>query len=183
MSAFHGWENFYVILGSAAGALIGLQFVVMTLIAGLPIAENNAQDGKAYSTPTVVHFAVVLLLSAVVSAPWSGTGTVAALLGLVGLSGLAYIVSVARHLRHQAAISNTYTPVLEDWTCHVLLPGAAYALLVTATFVARFHSRPSLFMVAGAALLLLFIGVHNAWDLVTFHVFVKRQSKKEERNG
>ena len=27
------WDSFYVILGSAAGALIGLQFVAMTLIA------------------------------------------------------------------------------------------------------------------------------------------------------
>ena len=33
MTALSGWENFYVIVGSSAGALIGLQFVVMTLIA------------------------------------------------------------------------------------------------------------------------------------------------------
>ncbi len=30
------WDNFYVIVGSAAGALIGLQFVVLTLIADKP---------------------------------------------------------------------------------------------------------------------------------------------------
>jgi hypothetical protein len=33
VSALAGWQNFYVIVGSSAGALIGLQFVVMTLIA------------------------------------------------------------------------------------------------------------------------------------------------------
>jgi len=33
MTALDGWENFYVIVGSSAGALIGLQFVVITLIA------------------------------------------------------------------------------------------------------------------------------------------------------
>jgi len=32
MTALSGWENFYVIVGSSAGALIGLQFVVITLI-------------------------------------------------------------------------------------------------------------------------------------------------------
>jgi hypothetical protein len=36
MTALTGWENFYVIVGSAAGALIGLQFVVVTLIADSP---------------------------------------------------------------------------------------------------------------------------------------------------
>jgi len=36
MSALSGWENFYVIVGSSAGALIGLQFVVITLIAEIP---------------------------------------------------------------------------------------------------------------------------------------------------
>ena len=36
MTALDGWENFYVIVGSSAGALIGLQFVVLTLIAGRP---------------------------------------------------------------------------------------------------------------------------------------------------
>ena len=33
MTALSAWENFYVIVGSSAGALIGLQFVVITLIA------------------------------------------------------------------------------------------------------------------------------------------------------
>ena len=37
MTALSGWENFYVIVGSSAGALIGLQFVVMTLIADMPL--------------------------------------------------------------------------------------------------------------------------------------------------
>jgi hypothetical protein len=35
-----------------------------------------------------------------------------------------------------------------------------------------------MFAVGGAALLLLFIGIHNAWDTVTFHVFVKRRDEK-----
>jgi hypothetical protein len=69
MPPLGGWEDFYVIVGSSAGALIGLQFVVITLIAGRPVARGEAQAGEAFSTPSVVHFGVVLLLSAVVSAP------------------------------------------------------------------------------------------------------------------
>ena len=33
MAELAGWDSLYVIVGSAAGALIGLQFVVMTLVA------------------------------------------------------------------------------------------------------------------------------------------------------
>jgi hypothetical protein len=72
MSPLNGWENFYVIVGSSAGALIGLQFVVLTLIAGRPVARGEAQAGAAFSTPSVVHFGIVPLLSAIISAPWDG---------------------------------------------------------------------------------------------------------------
>ena len=84
MSVFDGWENFYVIVGSSAGALIGLQFVVMTLIANMPLTRGDAQAGDTFTTPTVVHFGAVLLLSAVGSAPWDGIAAVAVLWGLVG---------------------------------------------------------------------------------------------------
>ena len=75
MTALNGWENFYVIVGSAAGALIGLQFVVVTLAAERP-ALPMAEAGAAFATPTIVHFGVVLLLSAVASVPWHKIGPV-----------------------------------------------------------------------------------------------------------
>src|ERR1700757_4803119 len=99
MTTLSGWQNFYVIVGSSAGALIGLQFVVMTLIANMPLTRGDALTGDAFSTSTVVHFEAVLLLSAVGSAPWDGITAVAVLWGLVGLGGVAYVVLVARRLR------------------------------------------------------------------------------------
>jgi hypothetical protein len=153
MSPLNGWENFYVIVGSSAGALIGLQFVVLTLIAGRPVARDEAQASDAFSTPSVVHFGVVLLLSAVISAPWDGIDTAAVLWGLMGLGGIAYDVVVARRMRLQTA----YKPVFEDWLFHVLLPFAAYAMLAGSAFAARSHARLTLFIVGSAALLLLFI--------------------------
>lgn len=110
MTPLAGWENFYVIVGSSAGALIGLQFVVITLIADTPIEQADAQAGGAFATPSVVHFGVVLFLSAIVSAPWSSLTPVSLLWGLVGLSGIACSIIVARRLRRQTA----YKPVLED---------------------------------------------------------------------
>src|SRR5437763_16630013 len=101
MTVLDGWENFCVIVGSAAGALIGLQFVGMTLLADMPMARSDAQAGEAFGTPNVVHFGVVLLLSAIVSAPWHGIAIVAILWGLVGLSGVVYSIIVARRMRRQ----------------------------------------------------------------------------------
>jgi len=170
MTATAGWENFYVIVGSSAGALIGLQFVVITLIADMPIGEGGAQASSAFATPTIVHFGSVLLLSGVLCAPWHRIGTAAVLWGLVGLTGIVYEIIVARRMRVQVA----YTPELEDWLFHLLLPFAAYATLAGSAYAARAHAHEAMFGVGAAALLLLFIGIHNAWDAVTYHVFVKK---------
>src|SRR5947209_5145632 len=175
MTALDGWANFYVIVGSAAGALIGLQFVVMTLIANLPITRGNAQAGDAFSTPTVVHFAAVLLLSAAASAPWGDRTGPAVVWGLVGAGGIVYVLVVGMRLRSQTA----YRAVREDWLCHILLPLASYATLAAAAWPAVSYPRTSLFLVGAAALVLLFAGIHNAWDIIRYHVFVKKQEPPE----
>jgi hypothetical protein len=179
MTALNGWGNFYVIVGSSAGALIGLQFVVITLIAQMPIRAGMAQASSAFATPTIVHFAAVLLLSAVLSVPWNGIGNAAVFWGLVGLCGVTYEVVVSWRLRVQTA----YQPVFEDWLFHVLLPFAAYTMLATSAYVAKPHVRGSLFGVGAAALLLLFVGIHNAWDSVTYHVFASRSREPETKGA
>ncbi len=176
MAELGGWDNFYVIVGSSAGALIGLQFVVMTLIAERP-PRHAAEAGAAFASPSVVHFGAVLLLSAFLSAPWQTITIAAALWGLVGFSGVAYAVIVARRVRRQAA----YQPRFEDWLFHVVAPMAAYAILALSSFAASSHTREALFGVGAAALLLLFSGIHNAWDNVAYFVLVNKGDTKNER--
>ncbi len=179
MTALSEWGNFYAIVGSSAGALVGLQFVVMTLVASMPITRSDVQAGNAFTTPTVVQFGVVLLLSAVGSAPWNGIATIAVLWGLVGLIGVVYVIVIARRLRLQT----TYQAVFEDRLFHVWLPFAAYAMLAVSACTAYFNLRPAPFLVGTAVLFLLFIGIHNAWDIITYHVFVKgREPKDGERH-
>jgi hypothetical protein len=180
MSPLEGWGNFYVIVGSSAGALIGLQFVVLTLLAERPQARA-AEAGAAFATPSVVHFAVVLLVSAVMSAPWHGIGTVSAFWGIVGVVGIVYAAVVAQRMRKQTA----YKPVFEDWLFHIILPVTAYAMLAIAAIVVRIDSRRTLFLVAAATLLFLFVGIHNAWDAVTYHVFVNlpKQQAADHNNA
>ena len=170
------WDSFYVIVGSAAGALVGLQFVVMTLIAERP-PVRSPDVGATFATPQVMHFSSVLLVSAVLRAPWGSIGPVATLWGLIGAAGTVYSVIVARRVRRQTY----YRPVFEDWSFHVLLPLAAYALLALSALAAVLHERGALFGVGAAALLLLFSGIHNAWDTVSYYVFVMRSDKDKDR--
>jgi hypothetical protein len=163
-----------VIVGSAAAALIGLQFVVITLIANIAIGPNQDQASSAFATPTIIHFSVVLLVAGILTAPWRGIGAVTVICGLVGLAGIVYEIVVARTMRVQKA----YVPVFEDWLFHFLLPLIAYATMAVSAFVARSNLDEALFGLGAAVMLLLFIGIHNAWDAVIYHVFTKRQGGK-----
>ena len=173
MPEFKEWDSFYVIVGSAAGALIGLQFVVMTLLTEKP-HPRAAEAGAAFATPTIVHFGAALLLSAILRAPWETITSVAAFWSLVGLAGGIYMGVVARRMRVQKA----YRPEFEDWLFHALLPLAAYATLALSIFEVHSHVREALFGVATAVLVLLFAGIHNAWDAVAYHVFVSGRNSK-----
>lgn len=158
-----GWETFYVIIGGGAAALTGLQFVVIALVAERRPRTSQSQI-DAFGTPTIVHFCTVLLVSAMLVAPWETLNGPTSVLLAVGASGLVYVGLVTRRAGRQAG----YTPVLEDWVWHVALPFVAYGSIFVSAFILVAHEAFALFMVGGTALLLLFIGIHNAWDSVTF---------------
>ncbi|MFY9819904.1 MAG: hypothetical protein WAM82_00875 [Thermoanaerobaculia bacterium] len=157
------WENFYVIVGSSGAALTGLQFVVIALIAETSLVRSS-REIDAFGTPTVVHFCAVLLIAAVLSAPWQTLSGPAILLGIGGLLGVIYAIVIVIRTRAQT----NYRPVLEDWIWHVVLPFIAYATVLGAALSLRLHPTPALFSLGAASLLLLFIGIHNAWDTVTY---------------
>jgi hypothetical protein len=165
MSELGAWSSFYVIVGTAAGALIGLQFVVMTLIAPHP-PPHLGEGGPAYLTPTIVHFSCALMLSAILQVPWRSTLGPVACWGVIGCGGTVYEAMVARHMCAVGA----YRPVFEDWLFHVILPLTAYAVLALSAVAATNSLHATLFVVGAATLMLLFAGIHNAWDMVTFHV-------------
>jgi len=172
------WDNFYVIVGSAAGALIGLQFVVLTLVSQRPMA-GGAEAGAAFGNPTVVHFSVTLFISALLHAPWERITIAAAIWGLTGFVGVGYTVVVSRRLQRQVV----YQPEFEDWVFHAALPMIAYATLALSSLASGTRLRESLFAVGGSALLLLFVGIHNAWDGVSYHVFVHRPKTEDGSSG
>lgn len=167
-STLAGWTDFYLITGSAAAALTGLQFVVQTLLASepvRPIGGNDPEGGiAAFSSPTIVHLSLALVISALLCVPWPGYQSLRVALALLGAGALGYTINVLRRARAQ----QSYTPVFEDWLWHFLLPVAAYGgVLLSAFFFHRGVDGP-LFVVGAATLLLLCVAIHNAWDTVTW---------------
>src|SRR5436309_1108131 len=124
-STLKAWESFYVIVGSAAGALTGLQFVVMTLIAEAGAAPGRKESISAFGSPNVVHFCAGLLVASILSVPWSGLRYAGVAVAGCGALGVVYSGVVLRRALRQGE----YRPVFEDWLWHTILPMLAYAAL------------------------------------------------------
>lgn len=179
------WHTFYGIIGSAAATLTGLLFVVIALSANARGRVTTSGSGiSIFSTPNIVHFGAALLVAALLSAPWSTSWPVSLLLGLAGLGGIAYVITILWRVARRRA---NYQPVLEDWLWHVIFPFISYAALIIPALFLSSAALPALFVIAAATVLLLFIGIHNAWDNVTYIVFVlsvprdKQQDEQEPR--
>jgi len=180
LSPLATWHNFYSIIGTAAATLTGLLFVVVTLIAGVRVRASSPSSGIAvFSTPNVVHFGAALLVAAILSAPWQALWQAGLLLGLAALWGATYVIIVLRRARRQT----DYQPVLEDWLFHTIFPLVSYTALVVAALLLPGHPAPALFVIAAATVLLLFIGIHNAWDNVTYVALdlSQRENKRQDQ--
>ena len=162
-STLAAWADFYVIVGSSAAALTGLQFVVIALISDFPEAASE-QTISAFGTPTIVHFAMALLTSAILAMPWPEVWQAGLAVSACGAGGFIYELVVLRRTRKQTQ----YTPVWEDWIWHVTLPFVAYMILTLSAVLLNRHRTWAPFGIGGAVLLMVFIGIHNAWDTVTY---------------
>ena len=166
--ALASWGDFYLITGTAAAALTGLQFVVQSLLASELRQAIHAGDPEAsiaaFGTPTVVHFTIAVALSCIMCMPWPAPPGLQLTLALLGAGALTYAGIVLWRARRQ----DTYTPVGEDWLWHVALPAGAYTSVLVAGLLLGHGTTGSLFAVATATLLLLCIGIHNAWDTVVY---------------
>jgi len=178
-AALGEWESFYIIVGSSAAALTGLQFVVITLIGeGQSRASSNGAIG-AFATPTIVHFCAALFFSVVMSAPWPRLSEPAFVIAASGAVGLVYTATVTWRATHQTA----YQMVAEDWIWHVTLPVVVYATQLVAGLLLSRFTLVALFATAIASLLLVYIGIHNAWDTSTYMVAQRLKREKDDETG
>lgn len=154
-------------------------FVVIALTGeGMRASAATIASLRAWATPTVVHFGAVLLLAAILTTPGQTVMTLSICLGGCGLAGLGFSRWVVRQARRQTE----YVPKPEDWRWHVTLPVVAYASLLGGAAGLWWRSAPALTLVGAAALLLLYIGIHNSWDAAIW-VSVGRRATEQRRPG
>ncbi len=177
MPALASWQNFYVLVGSAAGALIGLQFIVLALLVSLDGIRRSPEFGTIFAAPNIVHFASVLLFAASAVIPWPSARWFFVIDGLLACGGVVYTLGILRGLWRLTV----YRPQMEDMVFHAWLPLAAYALPVAAVLLQELPAvglsasgsqyPVAFFCLAASEIILLLTGIHNAWDNVAFHAF------------
>lgn len=175
LASLADWNNFYVIAGSSAAGLTGLTFVVIALAAD---AGRVASSGlRAFVTPTIVHFGAVLALAAFLCVPRHTSLSASLGLGAAGVAGLIYVAIIASNIHHNLG---KYIPVHEDWIWNVAVPGVAYGALLAMAFLLWRRPDPALDGVAAASMLLLFTGIHNAWDIAVWMTLRKHDGSKPQ---
>ncbi len=161
---FAGWDSYYLLIGGAGGALIGLLFVVVTLTSG--VERSLALRGNSvFMTPTLFHFGVVLLISAIALAPGLSAATVGTAVALSAVAGLTFAATCTVRI---AWGKMTQAPHWSDLWCYGVAPGVAYLGLGAAAAAVWVSPGSAAHATAFVLLALLLIGIRNAWDLVTW---------------
>ena len=161
---FQGWDGFYLLIGSASAGLIGLLFVVTTLMADVD-RPRAMRAAALYTTPIVFHFAVVLVVSALSAVPRLPNWAAGLVIAAGALAGMAYAAVIAPQMRKGIAPE---APHWSDFWCYGVAPGGIYLGLGLSAATAWFAPAAAAYGVGLALLALLLISIRNAWDLVTW---------------
>jgi hypothetical protein len=164
------WHEFYMLTGTAGLTLTGLLFVVVSL-APRVVAEHHASGVRSFASPNAVYFTTALVVSAVALVPDLPAGVMGAFLCFGSSASLGYLAHAKIHQRWR---QNNYS--LLDWAWYVGLPVAAYVLLLACGIGFFFEFALSMHGVGAALILLLVIGLRNAWDIVIWAIQQERRS-------
>jgi len=160
MHALEEWRDFYVLAGTAAGAILGATFIVVTLTAEV---KERRLGLRGFISPTAVHLGSVVVGSAILAAPTLTRMLLALLLGIGGLAGASYSVIVARRIWH-------INLAIEDRLSYALLPILVYLTMATAALMVSWDVEVTLNILAVTIIVMLVIGIRNAWDMATFMI-------------
>lgn len=175
---FEGWGEFYILIGGASGALIGLLFVVTVLAADMRVGADTLSQGSAmYMTPTLLHFTTVLVISAVGIVPHVAPWVVALILAPWSLFGAIYSAVMAVLVRTRRLPASGHWA---DVFGYGILPTLMYLGLIAGAWSAWQQNPNAPYAIAIGLVVLTIIGIRNAWDLVTFIAPRSAGAVKEE---
>lgn len=154
------WRDFYVMIGTAAGVIVGATFVVASLATGM---EKREVGMRGFITPTAVHLGSVLVGSALLAVPTLTPLWLAIILGAGGIAGALYGILVAARIWKMNLD-------LSDTAFYIALPIIAYGAMIAAAAMAFRHIGPAFEVLAASYVLLLIVGMRNAWDMANFMI-------------
>jgi hypothetical protein len=163
LPTIEGWDNFYVIVGSSAAGLTGLTFVVIALASDRHVVRLSGL--RTFITPVVMHFGSALWISALLCIPGHTAITLSACVIVSGAVLSAYGGTTTYRMYRGR---RDYRPVFEDWLWNAALPSLCYLALLLAGVWALRQPAAALYIVGAVALTLLFVGIHNAWDVAVW---------------
>jgi hypothetical protein len=161
---FEGWGDFYLLAGSAAAVLIGLIFVVVTLMQDRP-RSSVLSGSKLYMGPVVLHVSFVMALSAAALVPDISAKAFAAISGSASLWGLA---RGAQSIAGISALTGEDRPHWSDVWFYGFIPSALFVLLALASHAIWVEQSWAPQGVAAVITALLLVTIRNEWDLVTW---------------
>ncbi|HEX9321015.1 MAG TPA: hypothetical protein VF913_02680 [Xanthobacteraceae bacterium] len=162
----HAWHEFYLLIGTAAATLMGLMFIAASIAASYFTKEHQAGI-QSFFTPTVVHFASVLITCVVLLAPLAVT-PLGVLLLAIGAVGLGYASFVWVRMGRRGFTS---TIDLADRFWYALSPVAGHLLLIAAAvMLLTLGDGRTLELLAIAMVFLLLAAIRNAWDITAWVV-------------
>ncbi|HEX6838539.1 MAG TPA: hypothetical protein VF334_18305 [Polyangia bacterium] len=168
------WQNFYLLVGTAAATLMGLMFVAVTFGAGLMRAESLA-SARAFIDPPFTHFVTVLLLACLMLVPTMNGGILGAVLLAVTLLRGVALVGVGRRMRE--AHSRYGDIELSDWMLAILLPVVCYAGLAAAGAAFLLDRAAAFAGMAAVVVVIMLLGIFAAWELIIWLATTRVQTK------
>jgi hypothetical protein len=170
MDMLEKWHDFFLILGAAAGTLIGSMFVVVSIASGM--IRGGELTSRIFVTPTIIHLAVVLLTCALVLVPTLTPLRLGVIVVAEGIVFLAYAGRNVFHISQRRAV---------EWSDHLwygIDPLVAYLVMIGGGVLLLTDHAGAIETIALALALLIMGGIRNAWDLILF--FLERQGRNRE---
>lgn len=167
------WQNFYLLVGTAAATLVGLMFVAVTFGSGL-VKPETATTARSFLDPIVNHLVQTLLVACLVIIPTMGSAVFGILLLFVSAFRLVALVGIYRHMRLAHSRSNDIE--LSDWVMGIAIPIVCHLLLAASGVAFTLHYVIAFDVLAVVTIVNLMNGVYGAWELMVW-MALARNSK------
>lgn len=160
-AALEAWDAFFATVAGISATLVGLLFVAIGLNPRI-MADDGPTGLRVWSGFTFHSFLVLLVIGIVGLVPVSARETLAVTLAILGIQGIARVITDVRRVRSDP--DRTWS----GW--HSLLrfasPGAAYVICLWVAYGIATNDPDELGWLVAVVFLLLISALASCWELL-----------------